>query len=124
MQESRCETSLPLVPLPTYLEHLFLVIYHTLPVLSLCSDTVSCAVDPNYVENSAGAPELLVAIEPKSQLVVSMEMDSKLPMEMYERVAQLAIDGSNLIYRVLANEVRDYTLQLYQSRSGIGSSSN
>ncbi|ELR25324.1 exosome complex exonuclease rrp41, putative [Acanthamoeba castellanii str. Neff] len=77
--------------------------------------------DPNFVENTAGGPELLVAIEPKSQLVVSMEMESKLPMEMYERVAKLAIDGCNLIYRVLTDEVRDYTLQLYQARSGIGS---
>lgn len=78
-------------------------------------------LDPNFVENTAGGPELLVAIEPKSQLVVSMEMESKLPMEMYERVAKLAIDGCNLIYRVLTDEVRDYTLQLYQARSGIGS---
>jgi len=67
------------------------------------------------------APELLVAIEPKSQLVVSMEMEGKLPLEMYERVAKLAIDGCNLIYRVLTSEVREYTVQLYQSRSGISS---
>jgi exosome complex component RRP41 len=77
--------------------------------------------DPNFVENTAESPELMVALEPKSQLVVSMEMESKLPMEMYERVAKLAIDGCNLIYRVLTDEVRDYTLQLYQARSGIGS---
>lgn len=73
------------------------------------------------METTADAPELLVAIEPKSQLVVSMEMESKLPMEMYERVAKLAIDGCNLIYRVLADVVQEYTLQLYQARSGIGS---
>jgi len=85
------------------------------------SHSLSLSADPNFVENTAGGPELLVAIEPKSQLVVSMEMESKLPMEMYERVAKLAIDGCNLIYRVLTDEVRDYTLQLYQARSGIGS---
>jgi exosome complex component RRP41 len=87
----------------------------------IISLSLSLYADPNFVENTAGGPELLVAIEPKSQLVVSMEMESKLPMEMYERVAKLAIDGCNLIYRVLTDEVRDYTLQLYQARSGIGS---
>jgi len=88
---------------------------------SACFISGTPLLDPNYVETTTLAPELLVAIEPKSQLVVSMEMEGKLPLEMYERVAKLAIDGCNLIYRVLTSEVREYTVQLYQSRSGISS---
>ncbi len=44
-----------------------------------------------------------------------MEMESKMPMEAFERVAQLAIDGCNLIYQVITNEVRAYSLHLYQT---------
>jgi exosome complex component RRP41 len=73
-------------------------------------------LDPNYVEDTAGSPQMLVAILPKSNKVVTLQLHNKLPLETMEKVMNLAISGSQLIYQVMQEEVRKTTTQLYQSR--------
>ncbi|KAL6073658.1 Exosome complex component RRP41 [Balamuthia mandrillaris] len=77
-------------------------------------------LDLNYVEDSAGGPDLPVAILPKSGKVTMLQMDSKLPMDKFEEVLRLAVKGCHIIYQLLRENVKDYTVDLYDSR---GSSS-
>ncbi|KAL6047993.1 Exosome complex component RRP41 [Balamuthia mandrillaris] len=77
--------------------------------------------DLNYVEDSAGGPDLPVAILPKSGKVTMLQMDSKLPMDKFEEVLRLAVKGCHIIYQLLREHVKDYTVDLYDSR---GSSSS
>jgi len=68
-------------------------------------------LDLNYIEDSAGGPDLPVAILPKSGKVTMLQMDSKLQLDMFEKVLNLAIDGCKLIYEVLLKEVQKYAQQ-------------
>lgn len=57
----------------------------------MCSCAAGCIegvpiLDLNYLEDSSGSPDLPVAILPQSEKVVMCQMDSKLPMDMFEKV--------------------------------------
>jgi len=73
-------------------------------------------LDLNYVEDAAGGPDLPVAILPKSGKLTMCQMDSKLPIDMFEKVLLLAIEGCNMLYKVMCEEVRNRTMELYASR--------
>eukprot|EP01087_Luapelamoeba_hula_P003614 TRINITY_DN1340_c0_g1_i1.p1 TRINITY_DN1340_c0_g1~~TRINITY_DN1340_c0_g1_i1.p1 ORF type:complete len:248 (+),score=34.00 TRINITY_DN1340_c0_g1_i1:131-874(+) len=73
-------------------------------------------LDLNYVEDSAGGPDLPVAILPKSDKVVMCQMDSKLPIDMFEKVIKLAIEGCHMIYGVMCQEVKRRAQTLSESR--------
>jgi hypothetical protein len=107
---------------------------------SLTIHIISCTSDLNYIEDAAGGPDLPVAILPKSGSVISCQMDSKLPIDMFEKVLRLAIDGCNMLYKVpsplppsnaasplltintnstkkvMCEEVKKRTLELYAAR--------
>ncbi|KAE9460187.1 hypothetical protein C3L33_07900, partial [Rhododendron williamsianum] len=60
-------------------------------------------LDLNYVEDSAGGPDVTVGILPKLDKVTLLQMDAKLPMDTFENVMQLAIEGC----KAVANYIRE-----------------
>lgn len=76
-------------------------------------------LDLNYVEDSAGGPDLPVAVLPQTGKIVMVQMDSKLPMDMFEKVLELAVAGCRAIYDVLVKEVQLYQQELAMSRGDL-----
>jgi len=76
-------------------------------------------LDLNYIEGSAGGPELPVAILPQSEKITMLQMDSKIAMDVFEDVLKLSVDGAKAIYELLKKEVEKYTLELLDSRGTI-----
>ncbi|CAO2835528.1 unnamed protein product [Amaranthus hypochondriacus] len=64
-------------------------------------------LDLNYVEDSAGGPDITVGLLPKLDKVSLLQMDSKLPLDTFESVMQLAIEGC----KAIANYVREVLLE-------------
>ena len=75
-------------------------------------------VDLNFSEESADGPDLPVAIFAKTEEVTLLQMNSKVPIEVFEELLALATRGAQQIYDVLQNEVREHTLRLLSSRGG------
>eukprot|EP01104_Vermistella_antarctica_P015187 TRINITY_DN4924_c2_g1_i2.p1 TRINITY_DN4924_c2_g1~~TRINITY_DN4924_c2_g1_i2.p1 ORF type:complete len:247 (+),score=61.65 TRINITY_DN4924_c2_g1_i2:207-947(+) len=73
-------------------------------------------LDLNYMEDSAGGPDLPLAIMPKTDKVVLLQMDSKLPVDQFESVVRLAVDGCHEIYEEMKEAVREHTAELACSR--------
>jgi exosome complex component RRP41 len=73
-------------------------------------------LDLNYIEDSAGGPDLPVAILPQSDKIAMLQMDSKIPIEVFEKVTKLAISGCHTIYQVLTTAVEEYSKGLLESR--------
>eukprot|EP01102_Stenamoeba_stenopodia_P022610 TRINITY_DN9502_c0_g1_i1.p1 TRINITY_DN9502_c0_g1~~TRINITY_DN9502_c0_g1_i1.p1 ORF type:complete len:250 (+),score=48.24 TRINITY_DN9502_c0_g1_i1:154-903(+) len=73
-------------------------------------------LDLNFLEDSAGGPDLPIAYLPSSNKVTMLQMDSKLNLEQFEKVVQLAADGCKKIHEILVKEVEKYTLELVESR--------
>jgi len=65
-------------------------------------------LDLNYLEDSARGVDLPIAIFPKSDKVVMLQMDYRADIETFEKVLNLAVLGCHRIYEVLAEEVRIY----------------
>lgn len=64
-------------------------------------------LDLNYVEDSAGGPDITVGILPKLDEVTLRQMDAKLPIDIFENVMQLAIEGC----KAVANYIREILLE-------------
>ncbi|KAL3859094.1 hypothetical protein ACJMK2_009327 [Sinanodonta woodiana] len=65
-------------------------------------------VDINYLEESSGGPELIVATLPKSSQIVFLEMNSRLHEDNLSKVLDVAVKGTKDVYQVLDNAVRDH----------------
>ncbi|XP_066290141.1 exosome complex component RRP41-like [Branchiostoma lanceolatum] len=65
-------------------------------------------LDISYVEESAGAPFLTVAMMPKSEQIVLLEMNSRLHADNMEKVLDLATQGCKDVFAVLDRHVRDH----------------
>ncbi|KAG0485079.1 hypothetical protein HPP92_009158 [Vanilla planifolia] len=68
----------------------------------LCSTPL---LDLNYVEDSAGGPDVTVGMLVRMDKVTLLQMDAKLPIEIFENVMQLAIEGCKAIGQYI-REVR------------------
>ncbi|CAA3006290.1 exosome complex component RRP41 homolog [Olea europaea subsp. europaea] len=66
-------------------------------------------LDLNYVEDSAGGPDVTVGILPKLDKVTLLQMDAKLPIDIFENVMQLAIEGCKAVANYI-REVRAFNL--------------
>ncbi|RUS25156.1 ribosomal protein S5 domain 2-type protein [Jimgerdemannia flammicorona] len=66
-------------------------------------------VDLNHVEESSDSPELTVAILPKTGKVNLLQMESRLHVDNFESVANLASEGCENIYQILDQVIRDRT---------------
>ncbi|XP_021748481.1 exosome complex component RRP41 homolog [Chenopodium quinoa] len=64
-------------------------------------------LDLNYVEDSAGGPDVTVGFLPKLDKVTLLQMDSKLPLDTFETVMQLATEGC----KAVANYIREILLE-------------
>jgi len=67
-------------------------------------------LDLNYLEDSAGGPDLPLALLPRTGKITTLQMDSKLPTNMFEKVMELAVDGCKAVYDILSKEVENYTM--------------
>jgi exosome complex component RRP41 len=76
----------------------------------------TCLVDPNFVEESGNGPNIPVAILAKSGKVSLLQMDSKLPLDVFEEVLAAAVEGCKHIHDVLRNDVREHTVRLLEAR--------
>ncbi|KAI4355185.1 hypothetical protein L6164_003980 [Bauhinia variegata] len=72
--------------------------------MKLCAGYLNSTplLDLNYVEDSAGGPDVTLGILPKLD-----KMDSKLPIDILENVMQLAIEGC----KAIANHIREVLLE-------------
>ncbi|RYR21088.1 hypothetical protein Ahy_B03g066333 isoform A [Arachis hypogaea] len=84
--------------------------------IPMCDLVTSCSagylnstplLDLNYVEDSAGGPDVTVGILPKLNKVTLLQMDSKLPIDILENVMQLATEGC----KAVANYIREILLE-------------
>lgn len=74
-------------------------------------------VDAASLESSADRPELTLAMLSHSGKIASCQLDSKLPDgESFERALEFATSGAKQIFKVLEYEVRNYSLNLLDSR--------
>jgi len=74
-------------------------------------------LDLNYIEDSSTvSPDMPVAILPKSNKITMLQMDSKLPVETFEKVLKCAVEGCQKIYEILMAKVKERTLSLVSSR--------
>eukprot|EP01114_Cavostelium_apophysatum_P015881 TRINITY_DN4415_c0_g1_i2.p1 TRINITY_DN4415_c0_g1~~TRINITY_DN4415_c0_g1_i2.p1 ORF type:complete len:252 (+),score=23.22 TRINITY_DN4415_c0_g1_i2:104-757(+) len=87
----------------------------------VCSCAAGCIdgtpiLDLNYIEDSAGGPDLPLAILPQSGKITMLQMDSKLALDMFEKVLNLASEGCKAIYLVLIKAVQEHQKQLAESK--------
>ncbi|WOL01502.1 exosome complex component [Canna indica] len=75
-------------------------------------------LDLNYIEDSAGGPDVTVGILAKTDKVTLLQMDAKLPMDIFENVMQLAIEGCKAIAHYIRGVLLENTKQL-ECRRGI-----
>jgi len=63
-----------------------------------------------------GGSELPVAFLPIANKVTMIQMNSKLPIDQFEKVVELAVEGCRLIHKLLKQAIEEHTLQLVESR--------
>jgi exosome complex component RRP41 len=101
-------------------------------------------IDLNYIEECSNSPDLPVAILPNSHIhrqaeadddamsdadasgpavatgpacdVVMVQMDGRLPLELFDTVINAAVEGALQIHALLKEEVKQYTLGLAETR--------
>ncbi|CAL4929068.1 unnamed protein product [Urochloa decumbens] len=79
-------------------------------IVTSCSAGYLCStplLDLNYVEDSAGGPDVTVGILAKMDKVTLLQMDAKLPMDTFENVMGLAIEGC----KAIATHIRELLLE-------------
>ncbi|KAL0464880.1 UNVERIFIED_CONTAM: Exosome complex component RRP41 [Sesamum latifolium] len=95
--------------------------------IPMCDLVTSCSagylngtplLDLNYVEDSAGGPDVTVGILPKLDKVTLLQMDSKLQLDTFENVMQLAIEGCKAVASYIREILLENTKQL-ESRRGV-----
>ncbi|KAG0486866.1 hypothetical protein HPP92_008961 [Vanilla planifolia] len=75
----------------------------------LCSTPL---LDLNYVEDSAGGPDVTVGMLVRMDKVTLLQMDAKLPIEIFENVMQLAIEGCKAIGQYIREVLLENTKKL------------
>ncbi|CAM6103429.1 unnamed protein product [Calypogeia fissa] len=77
---------------------------------------VTPILDLNYLEDSGGGPDLTVALFPKLDKISLLQMDSKLPMDVFEKVMNLASEGAKAVADFIREKLMDNTKQLVYAR--------
>lgn len=73
-------------------------------------------VDLSSMERGMGGPTMYVAVYPKAQSVVAMQMENKLNIEHLEEVLDVAKQGCVKIYEMLKAEIQTYSFDILHSR--------
>lgn len=69
-------------------------------------------LDLNYVEDSAMGPDVSVALHPNLDKVVLLQMDSRLPIDTFEAVTNLAVDGCRTVAGAMRAALLAHTKRL------------
>ncbi|KAJ0435241.1 putative ribosomal protein S5 domain 2-type [Helianthus annuus] len=95
--------------------------------IPMCDLVTSCSagylnstplLDLNYMEDSAGGADVTVGILPKLDKVTLLQMDAKLPMDIFENVMQLATEGCKAVANYIREVLLENTKQL-ENRRGV-----
>ncbi|XP_068648518.1 exosome complex component RRP41 homolog [Aristolochia californica] len=73
-------------------------------------------LDLNYMEDSAGGPDVTVGILAKLDKVTLLQMDAKLPTDIFENVMQLATEGCKAVAHYIREVLLKNTKQLEYRR--------
>lgn len=71
-------------------------------------------MDISYVEESGQIPDLTVALLPKSEQIVLIEMNSRLHMDHLSKLMEAANKACHDVYLVLDRAVRDHVSEAWQ----------
>ncbi|KDO24671.1 hypothetical protein SPRG_10204 [Saprolegnia parasitica CBS 223.65] len=72
--------------------------------------------DLNQTEQNARCPDLAVALTPRNDKLTLVQMECKLPLEIFESLMTTAMEGCTQIYEILQNEVQENTWRRLISR--------
>eukprot|EP00667_Euglena_gracilis_P018572 EG_transcript_19722 len=78
-------------------------------------------VDINTVEINSGGPELPVAVLPRTNRIVLLQMDSKIPVELFDDVLAAALTGCAEVHAALDKGLRSHSRALLETRGPIHS---
>ncbi len=90
----------------------------------------SCAVgylqghallDINYLEDAGGGPDIAVALQPNTERLVLLQMDSKLPLDTFEECVKLALEGCKAVAGHMRQELLAHTKRLALAQGATGS---
>ncbi|KAK3005368.1 hypothetical protein RJ639_015471 [Escallonia herrerae] len=73
-------------------------------------------LDLSYFEDSAGGPDVTVGILPKLDKVTLLQMDARLPIDIFENVVQLATEGCKAVANYIHEVLLENTKQLEYRR--------
>jgi len=65
-------------------------------------------VDLNRQEQNAGGPYLPVAITPSDDRVVLAQLDSRVPLDSFDQLMQVAVEGCHAVHATLAAALRQH----------------
>jgi len=73
--------------------------------------------DLNYLEENLQYPKLILALQPTSQKLNLVQMESKLQLDIYEKMMNLGMESCLEIYEILKNQIEEYTWNLLHQKS-------
>ncbi|EFA78332.1 Exosome complex exonuclease rrp41 [Heterostelium album PN500] len=73
-------------------------------------------LDMNQMEERSGGADLLLSIQPQLGGVISLNMESKVPQDMFESVLELANLGCMKIFALLQTEVKRHSADLLSNQ--------
>jgi exosome complex component RRP41 len=73
-------------------------------------------VDPTFVEESSGGPQLTLCVTPRDGKVVLCAMDARLPLDAFKAVMDHAVAGCAQMHDILRETVRERMQQRIDSR--------
>eukprot|EP01004_Peranema_trichophorum_P007661 NODE_6436_length_886_cov_11.791612_g5843_i0.p1 GENE.NODE_6436_length_886_cov_11.791612_g5843_i0~~NODE_6436_length_886_cov_11.791612_g5843_i0.p1 ORF type:complete len:247 (-),score=46.89 NODE_6436_length_886_cov_11.791612_g5843_i0:71-811(-) len=73
-------------------------------------------LDINQIEQTAGGPELPVAMLCRSLKVCLVQMDAKVAMEIFDELLDAAIKGCSIVYKKLEGDLREYAKRMLETR--------
>lgn len=78
-------------------------------------------LDMNYQEDAGGGPDVAVSLAPNSDKLVLVQMDSRLPIETFETVLELAKEGCVAVSRFMRAQLLAHTQRLAAARGLVSS---
>ncbi|EGC33511.1 hypothetical protein DICPUDRAFT_88747 [Dictyostelium purpureum] len=87
----------------------------------VCAVSTSCidgvaVLDLNHIEERSGGPDCLLSIQPQIGGVISLNMDSKVPQDLFESVLELGEKGCKKIFSILSDQVKKYSTDLISNQ--------
>lgn len=77
--------------------------------------------DLNYAEETARAPQVVLALNPRSQKLNLVQMECKLPLELFEGLMGVAADGCAQLFDLMQAAVRENAWKRLRSRGASSS---